>query len=281
MNDPAYAIVPVVAGVANTKLTLTSLLGQTVNPHLLVSLKKGFSGTKKLESTIRESLASHRGVLFAHDLASLSAVWNYSLQLAWRNGAKDALIVNNDVSLHPETYQHLRDTMRRENALLVSGVNSPDSYANASWGATMTIGLEAESRSGKHGGPDFSCFLISKECHERFTFDNHFRPAYCEDLDLHRRVMLAGEGKRIFGVGLPYIHLDGGSGTLRNLTTDERGKVQKEIDENSRLYYQLKWGGPPNQETFRCPFGVAPNGEPELLESGGVTTPELQKACWS
>jgi hypothetical protein len=133
--------------------------------------------------------------------------------------------------------------------------------------ATQAIQINA----GQKGGPDFSCFLISRACHDRFQFDEAFTPCFLEDLDYHRRLMLAGEGARIFGVALPYLHY--GSMTLK--TIPNRAQVEAAIVAGSRAYYRKKWGGDCNQETFLQPFGGGWS-EPAKVEDGTATTPYLQ-----
>jgi hypothetical protein len=120
------------------------------------------------------------------------------------------------------------------------------------------------------GGPDFSCFLISKEGHEKYPFDEAFSPAYCEDLDMHRRYILGGDGDKIFSVNLPYWHVDHGSGTLKAVSAERRAKIEGQINAGSRAYYQRKWGGPVNAERYTIPFE-------EQSAQDGVTTPELQR----
>jgi hypothetical protein len=138
---------------------------------------------------------------------------------------------------------------------------------------------EAKREVVSKGGPDFSCFLISRACHERFQFDEHFTPAFLEDLDYHRRLMLAGEGARIFSVNLPYLHY--GSLTLK--TVSNRAQIEAAIMAGSRTHYREKWGGDCNAEQWYIPFGhgQGPCDDPQpLVEQWqarcGPTTPELQ-----
>jgi hypothetical protein len=88
----------------------------------------------------------------------------------------------------------------------------------------------------------------------------------CEDLDMHRRYMLDGDGQRIFGTGLPYYHI--GSSTLKTLPEDKREALQRRIEQGSRAYHLRKWGGPANQERLTVPFDLSSARD-------GVTTPEL------
>ncbi len=120
------------------------------------------------------------------------------------------------------------------------------------------------------GGPDFSCFLISRACHWKYAFDENFVPAFCEDLDYHRRLMLAGDGHKIFSVNVPYLHY--ASQTLKTSTPEARAAIERRIGQ-SRAYYERKWGGPVNAEIFWAPFGREPE---DRLPPCGPTTPELQ-----
>lgn len=177
---------------------------------------------------------------------SLAAVWNLALEMVWESGGTHAWVVNNDVRLHPSTYQLLLMYLRDEQALFVSanGVTWPEYQAFCrSWP------MQPPAITRQYlAGPDFSCFVIAKACHVQFAFDPAYHPAYCEDLDYHRRLMLEGMGDRIFGTGFPFAHLHQGSGTIRSLTPEQRVKLEEAIDRGSRVHHVVKWGGPANQE---------------------------------
>ena len=86
--------------------------------------------------------------------------------------------------------------------------------------------------------------------------------------------MLGGDGKRIFSVNVPFLHVDRGSGTLKGMDPERRARKEAQIERGSRAYYIRKWGGPVNQETFEHPFGPKPAGP------CATTTPELQAETW-
>jgi hypothetical protein len=199
-----------------------------------------------------------------HDppLPSLSATWNRGLRWAWECGADHCLVVNNDVRLLPQTYEALLRAQRETGAWFVTAVN----VGEEAYSQVQTSGIDIrEVDWSKRGGPDFSCFLITRACHLAYPFDENFIPAYCEDLDTHRRMMLGGDGARIFGVCVPYLHY--ASGTLKGMGDDRRQRMGAQIDQ-ARQYYARKWGGTVNQEHCVIPFDEA------LLD--GVTTPDLQ-----
>lgn len=188
-------------------------------------------------------------ILWRHNppLPSLAATWNRALDFAWDIGCEEAMVVNNDVRLHPYTYDYLSAALRGTGAYFVSGVGvTPEQFAAATPQITWP-------RSG-NGGPDFSCFLISRECHAKYRFDENYIPAYGDDVDYHRRLLLGGDGDRIFSVNVPYLHIAGGSGTLKAMTPEKRATHEKRIQDGSRAHHLRKWGGPVNEETFREPF---------------------------
>lgn len=212
-----------------------------------------------------EDLASF---VFSPGLA-LAAVWNTALRVIWASGEDQALVINNDIRMHPCTYEVLLACQRQTAAYLVSavGVTAKD----FSGGAYIDAWKPWESLDAlitNPGGPDFSCFLITKEGHAKYPFDEHFHPAYCEDLDYHRRMLLGGDGDRIFSVNLPFCHY--ASGTLKGMRDDDRQRTEEAISRGSRAYYRLKWGGDVNQEIYTRPFDPT-------SRAAGVTTPELQR----
>ena len=209
---------------------------------------------------------------FNPPLPSLSAVWNRALDFVWELGGTEALVVNNDVRLAPCTLASLLTVLRSTDALFASAVGVTEDQYNPEDLAAGTVWDD------NRGDPDFSCFLLSRQGHEKYRFDESFRPAYCEDLDTHRRYMLGGDGHRIFSVNLPYLHY--ASRTLNDAEPATVERIRKQLGQ-SRAYYERKWGGPCNHETFYSPFNAV-----QLPEAGAwygegwpfrPTTPEMQE----
>lgn len=233
------------------------------------------------QNEVREALerrmeqTDSRILVWSHDppLPSLSATWNRALRFVWQVGGEAALVVNNDVRLDPWTYAILLRRLKVEDALFVTAVG----WDAARWHDTMfkdrQHAVEHETNFSTKGGPDFSCFLISKACHWKYPFDELFIPAYCEDLDYHRRLMLAGEGARIFSVNLPYLHY--ASRTVNEMTPDQQASWAKR-SQQARRHYEAKWGGPVNQETFFSPFDRGVEGVSTAGMPNPPTTPALQ-----
>jgi hypothetical protein len=208
---------------------------------------------------IRGSWVDHTAMIWHHKPAlTLSAAWNAALRAAWAAGCDRALVVNNDIRLHAHTLELLHNAMDETGGLFVSAVNVAERFD----AKARLDPIDFSSR----GGPDYSCFLISKECHNRFPFDEQF--TYCNDLDHHRRIMLEGEGKRIFSVCVPYLH-------YASRTINSHPELARQADRHRELYRE-KWGGPVNEERWLQPYAhvdvTAGDGPP-------VTTPELQRAC--
>lgn len=201
-------------------------------------------------------------------LPSLSACWNRALAFVWELGGTEALVVNNDQHCWRHTLELLLQVQRDTDALFVSpvGVRQPQ-YEE--WLATNPAPVVDHT---VRGGPDFSYFLITKEGHQKYPFDEQFVPAFREDLDSHRRYMLGGDGQRIFSVNIPYLHY--ASQTIKHYSPEDRAKFNQQYQRGGE-YYRAKWGGDVNEEVFLSPFG---RDEPAR---GGVctTTPDLQRRC--
>lgn len=207
-----------------------------------------------------------------HDppLPSLAATWNRALRFCWEMGEGDAFISNNDCRYSSDTISTLRKIMEKEKALLVTatGVEEEESlFAEACEIGQDQLAFNTDGTVSK-GGPGFSAFLISRECHEKYQFDEGLTPAFCEDSDMHRQMMLRGDGDRIFGSNVRYLHL--GGQTLKNMSPERRQVTEEAISRGSRTHYARKWGpGGVNQETFITPFNDGPRDPKQLEEIPG------------
>lgn len=207
---------------------------------------------------------------FEPALPSLSAAWNRGLDFCWALGAEEVLVTQADVRLHRSTYEALRQARLMTGALMATAVGRR--------AGEVDLAAELEKVSlGRRGGPDYSCYLISRECHEKYRFDEAYTPAYLEDIDHHRRIMLGGGGDRVFSVDVPYIHH--AAQTLKQMSPEQNAAVQAAIGAGSRAYHARKWGGGANEELFMRPFGemgpVAP-GPPMKPEE----MPQWVWDCW-
>lgn len=231
-------------------------------------------------------------------MPSLSATWNRALRFVWETGETKALVANNDVRVTKDTWKTLSEILDCEKALLVTatGVEEEETLfeeaksggqrrlayttCDVCGGAGLHSGDECTYCGGKggkvgRGGPGFSLFMISKEAHEKYPFDEELIPAFCEDVDMHRRMILGGDGDRIFGTNVRYLHL--GGQTLKAMSPERKAFVEWQIANVSRVHFAKKWGGPVNGETFVEPFGPKPC--PMNPPPGCIHPDEMACAC--
>lgn len=267
LMDPIWIVMPILGAREYTTTAIADGLAQTVPTRLLL-INQGVEDPFREELERIAEAHDDRVFLWSHQppLPSLAASWNAGLDFVWAAGGDVALVVNNDVRLHRQTVEVLALYLRSEAALFVSAVG----VTEAQFDPTVPTGIPTlpdGSRLTSRGGPDFSCFLISKSCHDRFRFDEGFQPAYGEDCSYHRELMLAGVGQHIFSINLPYLHY--ASGTLKSLPPEARRRLEDQIERGSRTHYQRCWGGPVNHELYVI------KGDPTSARAG-VTNPELQ-----
>lgn len=257
-------IMPYLNAPALTQQAIEDVLAQSVELTLLLI----DNGSAEEGRHVGEEAAaqSSRVLLWQHSppLRSLSAVWNRALQFAWACGCEEAWVVNNDVRLWSGTYQYLQRIRRNTGAWFVTATGvTPEQFT-----AFVQDPVTPDSGGPDYPlpGPDYSCFLLTKEGHERYPFDENYVPCYVEDVDHHRRMMLGGDGARIFGTGLPFEHV--GSGTLNGMSAEARARKEAQIGAGSRTYHARKWGGGANEERYTRPFDP-------MSAQEGVTTTEL------
>jgi len=195
----------------------------------------------------------------APPLPSLAATWNVALDFAWNIGHEDCMIWNNDIRVHPDMYRRLRAIAELSGLWFVTPVNCSGDIEER-WKLPLPA-LNGENLAANFGGPDFSCFLIHREAHQRYRFDERFQPAYHEDGDFHRRMWLGGDGNRIAGVTLPYLHY--GSRTIHR--SEEAYAAFQPQFAACRARYVAKWGGEPHHERK-----ITPDSNEDL---DGVGTP--------
>lgn len=267
-EQPVWAIMPILAHPEYTRAAIADVLAQTV-PIRLLLINQGVDDAFREELERIAEAHDDRVLLWSHQppLPSLAATWNRALDFVWACGGDRAWVINNDVRLLPCALAFLSAVLDDQAAFFVSGVGVTErdfeEHAGSDWAKWQPTDFVSQ------GGPDFSCFLISRLGHETFRFDEAFIPAYCEDIDYHRRLLLAGEGHRIFSINLPYLHY--GSATLKTVEPGQRAAIDRAITAGSRAHYQRKWGGPVNGELFTRPFD-----DTSTQPDGTATTPYLQ-----
>jgi GT2 family glycosyltransferase len=217
--------------------SVESLLRQTVETGILVVNQGSKDGTALwLDRNRSDRLLAAN---FYPAFRSLSEAWNWGLAYLFRNN-EHVLVVNNDTVFRQDTYERLLKHQAEKGRHFVSAV-SVDNKEQFERGQA--------DFEGERPHPDFSCFLMDKECWERVgLFDRHFRPCYNEDQDYHRRLGLAGI--KAISIDLPFLH-------FRSSTIKDNGKDARRVSKWTRLrqdYYKEKWGALWPDEVYVEPF---------------------------
>lgn len=200
-----------------------------------------------------EEAAKLVGATFQHrryeNNSGTARSWNYGIADGFEKGADYVAVLNNDILCHPGCIDRLARRMGDNNiamatALDVRGeVGAPEEV--------LTIPDDAKDGVAESEHPNFSAFMLSRHCWNTVgPFDDGFFPAYFEDNDYHRRIVLAGLRAIVHPPAMFY-HF--GSRTQN----ESKGLpvVSSETFERNRAYYVKKWGGPPGAEKFSTQFG--------------------------
>jgi len=181
---------------------------------------------------------------------------NMGVAYAWNTGIKYAIenfdskyffIPNNDIILYPKTVERMIEAFDNKDVVLTTAlnINNGEPFPDNIDKIDDMFGDEITEK------PDFSCFMISKECVEKVgMFDENFYPAYFEDNDYHYRIKKAGL-KAIKTNRAVFYHF--GSQTIKNDEKIRNFSNKKYLD--NKEYFIKKWGGCPGNEIFDTPFG--------------------------
>lgn len=256
MSERLFAVVPYVDLPEMTSQAIDDILAQEgVRTEVLLISNGSSSDTRKQIESRARSWGSRVHTWFHHPpLLTLNATWNAALDFVWAAGGEVAWVVNNDVRLHPSTAKNL---------LEVFGTHESKPFFVTAVGVRPALPEPYEFSLSMRGGPDFSCYLIGKECHQKYRLDESF--TYYGDNDLHRQIMLGGDAARIFSVNVPYLHL--GSQTIARSNEQQQARLRATAEVH-RAEYIRKWGGAPAEEKFRVPYSG--------VEEAEITNPELQ-----
>lgn len=189
---------------------------------------------------------------------SLSEAWNVGINEALEDPECEYIFIpNNDVVFHNVTISALIWGLDNLGYAMVTGENVAPRYTIDDFKAIESPGsIEFDKRpitNWREEGPDFSCFMIGRNFVDKFGyFDENFYPAYCEDQDMHVRIVKGGShAKRL--TTAPYYHF--GSRTVVN-NTNLIGIISQGHEKN-KGYYRQKWG----------------NEHPSVLDGQGFATP--------
>jgi GT2 family glycosyltransferase len=182
---------------------------------------------------------------------SVAGCWNRALRwLFIERGAEYALVINNDACLRPDAYHWLVD----DGGLFVTCVGKRDPACVEPERVGLThSGYPAPDPAKKRPHPDYSCYLIRRECFDKVgEFDENFKRAFLEDGDHHVRLHQAGIKAEC--LELPFYHY--GSATIKHCDARERLAIQRQADLNRR-YFAEKWGFEMASPTYYASFGTS------------------------
>jgi GT2 family glycosyltransferase len=237
-----WILMPTLNCRALTERAVASCAAQDMPTKLFVIDSSSDDGTA-------EWLRSQPGVhmVTAPRTAGVSYVWNRGLdyllgRLPYQQDAESVLVINSDVELRP-------DTLR---LLLADGSPFVTAVGSSTAGTQYPGGTPTMARRPH---PDFSCFLIRRECWERVGRFDESMSIYCSDGDYHLRMHQAGIDAHC--IDLPFLHY--ASGTLKQADDTERERIMARADLD-RKAFEKKWGVAMGTAAYYELFG---HGSPE------------------
>lgn len=171
--------------------------------------------------------------------------WNQGFDRALKLKADYILIVNDDILFSSHTINALVEEFEKQpdDVVLLSAVNVAGSCPTPE--SVFTFERQV-SNYAEH--PDFSCFMVKPDFQDKIgRFDENFWPAYFEDNDTHRRIVVLGY-KALCTSGAAYYHV----GSVSSVK-DTTGVIQQRFDLNKQ-YFIDKWGGMPQAPTYNHPY---------------------------
>lgn len=161
-------------------------------------------------------------VVLGRQPQSVARAWNDAVR---RTGGDWLILANDDVQFAPDTIERL--------------VAAAETLPEA--GIVSAV-----------AGERFCCYLLRWAAYQEVgPFDEQFAPAYFEDNDYARRLVLAGWELAV----APSAVQHAGSQTIASYAGAEAEAHHRAFRLNEARFV-AKWGGPPHRETFDTPYGV-------------------------
>jgi GT2 family glycosyltransferase len=206
-------------GLEMNKMCVTSALNQDVPTWVYLvdndSQDQTYEWAKTVENVVPVQFSPQIGV---------SGGWNHGLKMLFEcEGAEHVLCVNSDVILPRWFYSSLLSY----DGPFISGVSvdNMDTIANP------------DPRKELAPCPDFSAWLMRRECWDKVGTFDEIMVLYAGDLDYHIRAHRAGVP--LMNAGVPFYHLR--SSTLNNAAPKEKRAIQMQADAD-RLEFYRKYG---------------------------------------
>lgn len=212
-----WIICPVRNGIAYTQKAMPTFLNQDIGDvRVLLIDNSSTDGTFQWAEPLKYVSVWHQ-----NPPCSVARSWNKAIGLILRNNPY-VLVVNNDVLLRLDTYRQLVE----DGGQFVTATGSDDPKC-VDWP------YSDPDPAKKRPHPDFSCYLIRRECWETVgPFDEQFEGAYAEDSQYHVRMHRAG----IRGESLEMAFYHAASGTIKAANAEDAQRISKCADANRRLF---------------------------------------------
>lgn len=188
------------------------------------------------------------GPLYENDENCLGRAWNRGIDRLLREGCRYVFVPNLDIICAPGALD----------ALVAGAKSRPKSilWTMSTWHDQATI-TQAVTHDAWVPHPHFSAFMVDARLfREVGPFDERFKPAYDEDLDMHWRIRLAGHDASHYE-GARFFHH--GSMTIRH--DPDLGRANNATHATNSAYFRMKWGYKPptaddpfTEKMFRYPF---------------------------
>jgi len=165
------------------------------------------------------------------NIESVAACWNLGIEKAQELGCDYVLVINVDIVFKSNAIDRLVDFAEAHPEAVMWTMSE---YSDL---ALIEQAPEDENFS-EH--PHFSCFMVKTDYFKNVgKFDENFKPAYCEDGDMHARLALANLKALVYG-GARFFHF--GSRTIKSDTALWQENT-KTFPQNQQ-YFLDKWGHP-------------------------------------
>ena len=182
---------------------------------------------------------------------SVASAWNKGIEEGVNKGCEYILVINTDIVFKSNALDRL----------VAFAVAHPEAIMWTMSEYADLGGIEdcpEDENFSEH--PHFSCFMVKRDFFSYVgRFDENFRPAYCEDGDMHARISLANKKAYIYG-GARFFHF--GSRTIKSDSELWRNNTQ--TFPRNQEYFLKKWGHPivGDAEEMRKLYYKTPYNEP-------------------
>jgi len=179
-----------------------------------------------------------------NDINCLARSWNMGTKQALKEGCDYVILPNLDLDLEPSTIDILVEYANKHKGknLIWSGWGTSNLGRFPDWDFVVSSYTVYEN---------FSFFMIDDRLFKEVgEFDEVFKPAYAEDVDMQYRLELKGF-KHTCVYDAKFIHF--GQTTQKN-SIDFK---DKRADAKANAIFVKKWGGEPRQQKFKSPYNGA------------------------